>query len=309
VKSNLRLNVLSTVALSALVAISAACVGAPVGTDEGSGREDVAPGVMRMMPITEQTEVSLKDQSPVGQAAAGAHLTYYGGPVIQHVNVIPVYWNSTVANQASLNTYYSDLTNSTYFDWLSEYNTASPAQSIGRGTAQAGFVDSKSTTTTITDAQIHAELNALFTANKIPQPNANNYYAIHFPKNAKIKSSDGTQSCVVWCAYHGTYVRNGQNVYYGVLPDVSSTGCAGGCGGSTAFNNETSVSSHELIEAVTDAAVGIATTYAPPLAWYDQVNGEIGDICNGQQATITANGKSYTVQKEWSNSKKACVTQ
>jgi hypothetical protein len=174
----------------------------------------------------------------------------------------------------------------------------------------AGVVDTK-TTTTISDAQIQTELNALFSAGTLPAPGPNNYYPVHFPKNVKITASDGSQSCVTWCAYHGTYVRNGVNVYYGVIPDVSSSGCAGGCGANaTAFNNETSVASHELIETVTDGAVGIATTYAAPLAWYNQTYGEIGDICNAQQGTIVGgNGTTYTVQKEWSNKSAACKVQ
>jgi len=308
VKSNLRLVALSTVALSALLTTAIGCVGQTDGFDENlDPAETVAPSIMRAMPL-HITEAAAESAGPVQNAVTAGSLVYYGGPVLQHVNVVPVYWNSGVANQANLNAYYANITNSVYFDWLSEYNTASPAQTIGRGTAQAGYVDTKSTTT-ITDAQIQTELNALFTAGKIPAPNANNYYVVHFPKNVKITASDGSQACVQWCAYHGTYVRNNVNVYYGVLPDVSSSGCAGGCGGSTAFNNETSVASHELIETVTDAAVGLATTYAPPLAWYDQVNGEIGDICNAQQGTVVANGVTYTVQKEWSNKSGVCKTQ
>ncbi|MGZ6143785.1 MAG: COG1470 family protein, partial [Myxococcales bacterium] len=56
--------------------------------------------------------------------------------------------------------------------------------------------------------------------------------------------------------------------------------------------------------------VGLATNNAPPLAWYDPQgqDGEIGDICNGSQGTITANGQSWTVQTEWSNSHNACIT-
>jgi len=44
-----------------------------------------------------------------------------------------------------------------------------------------------------------------------------------------------------------------------------------------------SVASHELVEATTDPAAGLATTFAPPLAWYDRAFGEIGDICTAQQ--------------------------
>ena len=36
-------------------------------------------------------------------------------------------------------------------------------------------------------------------------------------------------------------------------------------------------------------------------------NGEIGDICNGQQGTYVANGTTYTIQLEFSNSANNCV--
>jgi hypothetical protein len=74
------------------------------------------------------------------------------------------------------------------------------------------------------------------------------------------------------------------------------------------FGNYTSVTSHELVEAMTDADVGIATVFGPPLAWYDMTNGEIGDICNGQQASYVANGTTYTIQLEFSNAANNCVT-
>jgi len=57
-------------------------------------------------------------------------------------------------------------------------------------------------------------------------------------------------------------------------------------------------------------AGSIATTYASPLAWYNKTYGEIGDICNAQQGTVVGtDGVTYTVQKEWSNSKSVCRIQ
>jgi hypothetical protein len=115
-------------------------------------------------------------------------------------------------------------------------------------------------------------------------------------------------SCVDFCAYHSTYLRGGtQSVFYGVMPDLSDAGCDSGCGvGPTFFDNETSTSSHELIEAVTDAEIGISQNIDRPIAWYDQQpgNGEIGDICNAQHDVIAG----VTVQKEWSNSNGGCIT-
>jgi MYXO-CTERM domain-containing protein len=98
------------------------------------------------------------------------------------------------------------------------------------------------------------------------------------------------------------------SVPYGVHPDMitAGSGCIGGCGANpTAFNNVTSVHSHEMIEAVTDMEIGLTQTVKRPLAWYAPPNGcgEIGDICNANQGAIAG----YTVQKEWSNKVGACI--
>src|SRR6185369_6757223 len=83
-------------------------------------------------------------QGLIPAAAAGAHLMYYGGPVIQNVKVYQVlYGTGTYASgiasggattATKMGDFYKAVTNSAYMDWLSEYNTSSPAQSIGRGT-------------------------------------------------------------------------------------------------------------------------------------------------------------------------------
>jgi hypothetical protein len=81
------------------------------------------------------------------------------------------------------------------------------------------------------------------------------------------------------------------------MPDLGGA-CAGGCGGGSLLDNTTQVSSHEMGEAITDAAVGVNN-----LAWYDDANGEIGDICNGQPGTAAG----HAIQLLWSNSQNACV--
>jgi serine protease len=199
------------------------------------------------------------------------------------------------------------------WDWLNEYNTTSPAQAIGRGSfnTKAQITPSSSRNgSTITDANIQAELAAQINSGALPAPDNNAIYMIHFPAGKTI-TQGGSNSCQSggFCAYHGTFKIGSQNVYYGVLPDMTG-GCATGCGGApTTFQNQTSVASHELIEAVTDAEVGLATVLGPPLAWYDNNNGEIGDICNGQQGTFVGNdGITYTMQQEFSNQQSDCIT-
>ena len=218
----------------------------------------------------------------------------------------------TATTAPSVASFFTYLPTSIYYTWLSEYNTTSPAQTIGTGSYGGSVTITPATSrngSTITDAQIQAEISAQIGAGKLVAPDANTLYMVFFPKGKKI-SQGGSNSCVGggFCAYHGTFKRNGQFVYYGVLPDMSSgSGCDSGCGSGTPLGNQTSVASHEYIEAVTDPGVGLATVFGPPLAWYDGTNGEIGDICNAQQGTITLNGLSYTMQKEWSNQKGACI--
>jgi len=267
----------------------------------------------------------------VAAAPAGAHLSYFGGPVISNVHVVEVLYGSgsylpQVAGTTTPNmeTFYSDLTgtNSGYISLLTQYDTPTSGgtgQTIGNGTFDGLFqiVPSPSNDgSTIDDTQIQAELLAQISAGHLPGPrldaagNVNTLYMIYFPPG-KVITLSGSTSCVAggFCAYHGTTSNTFQskNLLYGVQPDMQSGGCSVGCGTSSVFGNYTSVSSHELTEAITDADVGIATTFAPPLAWYDMNYGEIGDICNGQQGTYVANGTSYTIQLEFSNAANNCV--
>jgi hypothetical protein len=267
----------------------------------------------------------------VGFAApAGAHLTYFGGPIISNVQVIQVLYgsgsyNSQIAGTTSptMGNFFADITSTGLITLLQQYNTnisGGTGQVFGNGTFAGLFQivpSAANNGSTITDTQIQSELLAQINAGHLPGPandalgNPNTLYMIYFPPGKTI-SQGGSNSCQAggFCAYHGTTssTLNTKHVLYGVLPDMQAgSGCSTGCGTSTVFGNYTSVTSHELVEAMTDADVGIATTFAAPLAWYDMTNGEIGDICNGQQGSYTANGTTYTIQLEFSNSANNCV--
>jgi serine protease len=187
-------------------------------------------------------------------------------------------------------------------------------QTIGRGGLGGSFTLTPSTGgTNLTDAQIQSEISNQINLGNLPQPTDNAYYAVNFPTGTTITSSDGSQSCVGggFCAYHGTFKKGTQNVYYAVLPSLApGSGCNTGCGSAANFlDNTTSVASHELIEAITDAEIGVATVVGRPLAWYNTSQGEIGDICNAVQGTIVgADGVTYTVQKEYDNVSGTCIT-
>ena len=294
--------------------------------------------IFSALPISAQT-TQIQHRVPWRQAnvtnssaPAGAHLSYFGGPVVSNAHVVQVLYgtgsyNTQVAGSSSptMGNFFSDLlgTSSGYINLLSQYDTnisGGTNQIIGNGTFGGIFQIAPSAAndgSTIPDANIQAELVAQINAGHLPAPvldaagNVNTIYMIYFPPGKTI-TQGGMTSCVAggFCAYHGTTssTLNSKHLLYGVLPDMQAgSGCSTGCGASSVFGNYTSVTSHELSETITDADVGIAASIAAPIAWYDASLGEIGDICNAQQGSYTANGTSYTIQLEFSNAANNCV--
>jgi uncharacterized repeat protein (TIGR01451 family) len=276
-----------------------------------------------------------------GSAPAGAHLTYWGGPVISNIHTVAVFWgpnvNTAITGTPGIGQFFTDITTSRYYDLLSEYSTVgitgagipatSSNQTIGHGVFDGKFTITPSvcpgpTACAVSDAQVAAELARQITAGNLPQPvtdiqgNVNSFYMIYFPPGVTITLDAVTKSCVQFCAYHSNTPANlsPKLVPYGVEPDFAPpSACANGCGGNPAmFDNVTEVTSHEMSEAVTDAQVGSASTTAPPLAWYDpnpaaNPLAEIGDICVGQGAVVNAGITTYVVQQEFSNVQNDCV--
>ena len=279
-----------------------------------------------VQPMHVQVEKSqMPGTAPAAAAPANALLNYFGGHVLSNAHVVPVMWGPNVPAEVKtgMPEFYSAVTDSAYFDWQAEYDTDILAfggeqgtnQKIGRGTAEAAITITPSVTgNAITNDQIAAELQKQIAAGHLPKNDANTIYMFHFPAGMKITLPDGNGgtagSCTQFCAYHNTIAASPVNMFYGVIPNVTTDGCELGCGPiGGGFKNTTSVASHELMETVTDCEVGLAQNSAPPLAWYDTQgsNGENGDECNGQQGTINSHGKTWTVQLEYSNSKNSCI--
>ncbi len=236
--------------------------------------------------------VQVKSGGPAHPEAGGGgggggtcKLTYPpsgGGALIQNAKVFNVFWNQGNTYRDMLTAFYTSITQSAYFDMLTEYNVSN--YKIGRGSFLGYYEDTNDATkgASIQDSDIGGYLDGLIAANKIPAPDDNTLYQIYYPASVTI-TLQGEKSCSYFCAYHSSYSHGGQMARYSVIPDVTTAPCKGGCGSSTTqFNNLTSVSSHEMIEAITDPDGGTS--------WYDSTGscnptGEIGDICNGEQCT------------------------
>ncbi|HEX7287583.1 MAG TPA: hypothetical protein VF532_15450 [Candidatus Angelobacter sp.] len=282
---------------------------------------------VRIIPFGRRSGSGIKSQAPLG-----AHLTYWGGPVISNVQVVAVFWGpnvvSAVTANGAIDQFYTDITSSRYFDELTEYTTAgitgangtsTSNQTIGHGTFGGKFTITPSVcpgpaACTVTDAQIQTELTSQINSHVLPAPQTdahgiiNTYYAIYFPPNVTISIDPTIKSCVSggFCAYHS---NTGSLVPYGVLPDVSTGGCSLGCGSGTTFQIATGVSSHEMAEAITDPQVGSASVFGPPLGWYDNPPnlGEIADLCDPFTVAVNAGATTYTVEMLFSNVQNDCA--
>jgi hypothetical protein len=226
-------------------------------------------------------------------AAANAHLKYNGGPLLTKVEVFTVFWGKLWGTTPSsskmitdLNKFFATILASPAIDQLQEYSV--PGKTIGQGT----LIGTKSIKTnapvgSITDSGIQLQLKKWIVSSTVPKATANTLYFIYLDPGI-VSIMGGSKSCQNYCGYH----NNTGKVYYAVMPYPTCSGCLGGM---VALDALTGTSSHELCEAITDPV--------PGKGWYDNTNGEIGDICAWNFKQVSG----YTVQLEWSNQQNKCV--
>lgn len=231
---------------------------------------------------------------PAKPAASPAQFVYNGGPLLTAVQVFTVFWGSAWQQSPlsdlipELNSFFDYILTSSLIDQLAEYYT--PQYQIGHGT-RIGTVTltTPDPGTSVADSDIQQMLNnAIANNSAFPKPSANTLYFVYLPSGVPV-TMDGSSSCQSFCGYHDAI--NGQT-FYAVEPYPDCSGCTSSF---SAFDSLTITSSHELCESITDPI--------PGQGWYDQNNGEIGDICAWQTKQVG----SYTVQKEWSNNANTCV--
>jgi MYXO-CTERM domain-containing protein len=251
--------------------------------------------------------------APARNAAGTATVQYFGGTVTANAKVYVVWWgnpaniNSAVtAAHGGIADFFAGVTNSSFMDWLNEYSTsitvqagshmgsAGTGQHIGRGNYAGTLTLSSIPSGNVTDAQIQSTLDQAFVAGTLPPPDDNTLYAIYFPSSVTI-SLGGSSSCSSFGAYHEAIIETTRhNAYYLVMPD---------CGSS--FNGMTSVSTHELVEAMTDNIPTPANSPNYPQSWNDSMGSEVGDLC-GSSSTVTTPLGMFTVQNIWDERTQAC---
>ena len=225
--------------------------------------------------------------------SVSAQLVYNNGPLLTAVQVYTIFWGSAWQQSpasdtvSKLNSFFDYILTSPLMDQMAEYSVS--GQTIGHGSRiGTTTITTPDPGSTVADSDIQQLLNNGIANNTLPQPSANTLYFVYLPSGVTV-TQGGSSSCQAFCGYHDNI--NGQ-IFYAVMPYPDCQGCIGSL---AAFDAFTSTSSHELCEAITDPI--------PGQGWYDQNNGEIGDIC----AWKTKQVGNYTVLQEWSNSANSCV--
>jgi hypothetical protein len=226
--------------------------------------------------------------------ATRPRLTYRGGPVLTSVEVFVFFWGDawTAEPHASLmgrlNDFFEYVVTSPLIDQLAEYSVQD--QTIGHGKRVGAIALTTAVPATVSDDDVRALISDQIASNPaVAQPTKNTVYFVFLPPGVTSRLGGGS-SCANYCGYHD----NDGDVCYAVMPFPDCGGCAGGM---TEFDAMTTTSSHELCEAITDPQP------SGTQGWYDDSNGEIGDICAWQTRQLGG----YTVQLEWSNAKGQCV--
>ncbi|KAJ3235739.1 hypothetical protein HDU81_000220 [Chytriomyces hyalinus] len=238
-------------------------------------------------------------------ATLAAGVPYHNGPVVSNIEITAIFYGK-VPYQNTVTDYYTQITDSVYMDWLSEFNT--PTQRIGRGRLITSFNETTKIKTQLTDStDVHDYLISLVNAGKIT-PNTNSYFAIHFQQGINIAycyQVNGQNQCGSTCneygAWHSFIDLSKYNVnipgvpylFYGVMPDCGS-------------GFDAVAASHEVIETISDPAGDNAAL----AAWCDTNDlsgGEIADKCGSSGRIVGNNGKSYTVATGWSNTYQKCI--
>jgi hypothetical protein len=253
-----------------------------------------------------QTPAQMARIGRVPHQGAG-EMEYFGGSVFSNVKVVAVIWGPNVNSQtvADIGGFLTAIVNSTYVDQLSIYDTDLKAvngrkgtnQTISRGSFLGQVqIKPKHKSLTLTDREIRAELAYQISKGVLPGNDLNTLYMIYFPADITI-TLDGLTSCQSFGAYHEAVSAKmtTSNTFYGVMPD---------CGSGFAYL--TIASSHEFAEATTDNIPTPGSNPKYPQAWNTSDGYEIGDLCEGTEATLTAGANSYEVQELFLNTTNTC---
>lgn len=277
------------VALSALAVACSAAPGEPVGTtSEDLQADDVPQHVLPNQAARKSSTSNL--------------LVDHGGRVLPASNVYAIWWGNQASfptdAKAGIDSLFEGLTSTSFLAIAQQYVRGAAPVTV---TFKGNLTDTSSNppsnsprTSTIANEACRAIRNNGLT----PDPTA-----IYFVFTSNMPHENS------YCAWHSYGYCGGVAIQVAYMPnvagvagcdlyDVANLGCNSYSEGTAALAN---VTSHEFMEAVTDADIS---------AWYDGSGSEIGDKCAWQFAScVNLTSGPWQLQEEWSNATAGCVQQ
>jgi hypothetical protein len=241
-------------------------------------------------------------------------------PIIPNVQIETVYYGSAWSGQAGnpalsaelsaeakdLDQFFGAITGSHYMDGLSQYSMTTPHGTVirpGYGSfARHDFVAGQFTSgQSVSEDAIQTMLSQEIQRSALDAPNGNTLYVVFMPPGVV----EGFDSSHQYAGHHSSFAYGSGTAYFATIEYPTSGGTPkGNLGNETNFQYMTEVASHEMVEAITNPMVNVASQ----AAWKDQTTGnEIGDITQlnpppgGAMGLEGPAGYGYVVQKYWSN--------
>jgi hypothetical protein len=259
--------------------------------------------VLSVLPVAARAEEDNLDLDHI-------NVQYNGGPLMKNVQIVNLFWGPGWKQDAKqhdlavyLNSFFQDLfADGRFMANLAQYGTDKTP--IGNGRFVSAAVDAHDPPARVNDRQIQTELRAGIAAGALPPPDANTLYFVYTPPGVVVELSKEETSENAFEAYHSYSPGSGSEpgFAYAAMPYKDDHPVQSG-------NPRlmTDAASHELAEAVTDPQ-----PYNNTLGWYDEHNGEIGDIPvylyyyhrigthELWDVLEGSGGQRYLVQKMWS---------
>ena len=273
------------IAIAAAGAALAALLAAPAVADEPNGSR---------MP-----QAHMKDARP--GSGGGGNLVDQGGPILPTAHLYAIWWGSPTGwpsdTQTGLTNFLTDFGSSSLLQVAKQYMRGATPSTTLSGT----FIDTSAAPTKASTSSIQAEIQKVLTANNAA-PDSNGIYFVFtstFPHGGN------------YCAWHSGATVSGVAIAQAYMPNTTGiSGCDpgsqyDGTGYSEGTRSIANVTSHELMEAITDKTPGGNTT-----AWVDGSGAEIGDKCAWKfSGPVQIGSQSWQLQQEWSNAASGCVQQ
>ena len=214
-----------------------------------------------------------------------------GGPVMTAPKIVPIFFMGDSTMQTQVEPFLQALVGSSY------WQTTTSEYGVGDLAIQPTIVttDTPPTTDDMLKAWIATNLDGTHAG--WPAPDANTLYTVFLPDGVSLSTPFGN-SCSAFGGYHDEGMAGTAKFSYALMPRCSSD-----------LDSLSVVTSHELIEAVTDPLPFTAGAYqvtdADHLVWSYTPGGEVGDMCEYVASAAQRLVGNYAVQRTWSNASAA----